>query len=114
MNIVKRRKAAYQPASEYVKHCYKIPNNIPALPLGDEPFAALWREKYSACGLHRQEDLRGRRVLDLLTEGFGLDAYGFAWQNADGISFGIAETLADGSPSSPRKTMGIFAIWRPL
>lgn len=108
MNILKRRKAAYQPASEYVKHCYKIPNNIPALPLGDEPFAALWLEKYSDCGLHRQEDLRGRRVLDLLTEGFGLDAYGFAWQNADGLSLGIAETLAGRIPVISTENHGDF------
>ena len=114
MNIVERRKAAYQPASEYIKHCYKIPNNIPTLPLGDEPFTALWRKKYSACGLHRQGEIRGRRVLELLADGFGLDPYGFAWQNADGLSLGITETLAGGIPVISTESHGDFCNMEAL
>lgn len=77
---------AYQSAAEYLKHCYKIPDSLPELPLADEPFVASWQET------------DGQGVLDFLSKGFGLPADAFPWKNIGALKISFVESLGGRLP----------------
>lgn len=58
-----------QSADEYLQHTYEIPEELPPIPMPDEPFASKWQEA------------KGRKVLDFLTDALGLPAVDIVWRN---------------------------------
>ena len=77
----------YLSASAYLRHRYESPETLPELPLSDEPFNAAWREA------------SGKGVLDFLTEGLGLPAFDFSWENRDALKIAFAQTLGGRLPT---------------
>lgn len=73
-------------AEVYLSQRYKIPENLPELPLSDEAYIELWQEK------------NGAAVLDFLAENFSLPVNDFSWENAAAMSIFFTGTLAGRLP----------------
>ncbi len=76
----------YISAEEYLKRRYELPEQMPELPLTDEPFVSLWVKK------------EGQVVLDFLSEEFELPASGFQWENIAALKITFAESLGGRLP----------------
>jgi len=70
----------------YLKHCYDVPNELPKLPLEDEPYVAMWQKA------------DGKYVLDFLKEAFGLPVFNYQWENKEDLRISFAETLGGRLP----------------
>ncbi len=81
MNIDRLWLKHTQSADEYLQYAYKIPAELPALPLMDEPFVASW------------QGAKGREVLEFLADKLKLIACDFKWQEIDSLSISFAHTL---------------------
>ena len=75
-----------QSAAEYLAHAYKIPRDLPPLPLPDEDFVGNWQKA------------RSREVPDFLTDGLKLPAYDFVWRDIESLSISFAHTLGGKLP----------------
>lgn len=81
----------YNSAAEYLQYFYEIPDDLPELPLADEPFAAVWTRPDGG-------ELRGLDVLAYLANELGLPADDFPWENVDALRLGRTQTLAGRLP----------------
>lgn len=70
----------------YLKHCYDVPNELPKLPLEDEPYVAMWQKA------------EGKYVLVFLKEAFGLPVFNYQWENKEDLHISFAETLGGRLP----------------
>lgn len=70
-------------AVEYLAHCYKIPEQMPKLPLADESYIAQWHE------INSVEDFKNK---------LGLTIENLDWQDSAGISIDFVETLGGKLP----------------
>lgn len=75
-----------QSADEYLRHSYKIPQNLPKLPLPDEPFVSKW------------QTAKGRGALDFLADGLGLSVFKFTWREMESVEISFANTLGGALP----------------
>ena len=91
--------AEYQSASDYLKHCYDIPDSFPPLPPADEPFVDCWEWRRETEGAEQEKsEVHGRKVLEFLAEGLGLHAGDFPWDNPSELRLGFVQTLAGRLP----------------
>ena len=75
-----------QTAAEYLQHVYRIPENLPDLPLPDEAFVSEWQEA------------SGRDVLVFLAGGLNLPVFAFRWEAEDELELSFAKTLSGHLP----------------
>ena len=86
----------------YLKHCYDVPNELPKLPLDDEPYVAMWQKA------------EGKYVLDCLKEAFGLPVFNYQWENKDDLSISFTETLGGRLPVITTKSHKDFLFMDAL
>ena len=86
----------------YLKHCYDVPNELPKLPLDDEPYVAMWQKA------------EGKYVLDCLKETFGLPVFNYQWENKDDLSISFTETLGGRLPVITTKSHKDFLFMDAL
>ena len=86
----------------YLKHCYDVPNELPKLPLDDEPYVAMWQKA------------EGKYVLDYLKEAFGLPVFNYQWENKDDLSISFTETLGGRLPVITTKSHKDFLFMDAL
>ena len=86
----------------YLKHCYDVPNELPKLPLDDEPYVAMWQKA------------EGKYVLDCLKEAFGLPIFNYKWENKDDLSISFTETLGGRLPVITTKSHKDFLFMDAL
>ncbi|WP_276840098.1 hypothetical protein [Anaerovibrio lipolyticus] len=86
----------------YLKHCYDVPNELPKLPLDDEPYVAMWQKT------------EGKYVLDCLKEAFGLPIFNYQWENKDDLSISFTETLGGRLPVITTKSHKDFLFMDAL
>jgi len=86
----------------YLKHCYDVPNELPKLPLDDEPYVAMWQKA------------EGKDVLDCLKEAFGLPVFNYQWENKDDLSISFTETLGGRLPVITTKSHKDFLFMDAL
>lgn len=75
-----------QSADEYLQHFYEIPEDLPPLPLPDEPFVSKWQEA------------KGREVPDFLADRLRLPAFDFVWRETAALGISFAHTLGGKLP----------------
>ncbi|MBE6101164.1 MAG: hypothetical protein E7200_03540 [Selenomonas ruminantium] len=75
-----------QSAAEYLQHAYEIPQELPQLPLPDEPFVTQWQEAV------------GKDVLDFMAEDFSLPVADFSWEQEDSLRISFVRTLGGRLP----------------
>lgn len=81
-----KREIQQQSVDEYLEHAYIIPQELPALPLKDEPFINLWRET------------AGSDVLEFMEKILGLPASDFEWKLAASLSISFTQTMGGKLP----------------
>ena len=86
----------------YLKHCYDVPNELPKLPLDDEPYVAMWQKA------------EGKYVLDYLKEAFGLPVFNYQWENKDDLSISFTETIGGRLPVITTKSHKDFLFMDAL
>ncbi len=83
---IKASTGPYESAADYLRHRYEIPEDLPQLPLEDEPFTAVWQET------------SGKAVLDFLANEFDLPAFDFDWERTGSLRITFANTLGGRLP----------------
>ncbi len=78
--------AEAQSAAQYLSRRYELPSRLPMLPMQDEDFVTSWQEAV------------GQDVLDFLSEGLGLPAAEYSWQNIEALRISFTATLAGRLP----------------
>ncbi|MBO5515116.1 MAG: hypothetical protein J5963_03340 [Schwartzia sp.] len=88
--------------SAYLAQHYALPDELPPLPLPDEPFVKMWREA------------DGADALAFLADAFGLSSLDFPWQAMDAIHIRFAVTLAGRLPVVTTASHADFSFMEAL